>query len=99
MRPSAPATPPLPACFGQIDVSQPTLEIAVGGQRAAGQKIEEARRRFQAKKPGVAALGYAKTPEPQEKRHLKKKKAEMQRSKLEPEAEEPLILTLVQVTK
>lgn len=75
MRPSAPATPPLPACFGQIDVSQPTLEIAVGGQRAAGQKIEEARRRFQAKKPGVAALGYAKTPEPQEKRHLKKKES------------------------
>lgn len=75
MRPSAPATPPLPACFGQIDVSQPTLEIAVGGQRAAGQKIEEARRRFQAKKPGVAALGYAKTLEPQEKRHLKKKES------------------------
>jgi len=62
----SPNSPPLPASFGQIDVSQPTLEIAVGGQRAAGQKKgkkQEARRRILAKKPGKAALGYAKTGE------------------------------------
>jgi len=33
------------------------------------------------------------------KKQNPEKKAEMQRSKLEPEAEEALILTLVQVTK